>query len=216
MTCIVVIAKSPVPGRVKTRLCPPLTPLQAALVAEAALRDTLDAALAVRGARTVLALDGPRGRWLPRRVRVIRQRGAGLDERIAAAFCDAGTPALLIGMDTPQVPSAMLAVALDTLLGPATDAVLGAATDGGWWAAGLRRADPRAFAGVPMSTPRTYVAQRRRLGELGLRIAELPAFRDVDTMDDAIAVAREAPRTRFAMALDAVVREPALTTAARP
>lgn len=204
MRTILVIAKSPVPGSVKTRMCPPLTHHQAAYVAEAALRDTLEAAMSVRGARTVLALDGPRGPWLPRGVRVIAQRGTGLADRIASAFSDAGGPAVLIGMDTPQVSSALLASALDKLMSADVDAVLGRAADGGWWAAGLRRADPRAFAGVPMSTIETGVAQRRRFGALGLRVAELKVLRDVDTFEDAVAVASEAPSTLFSAALASV------------
>jgi hypothetical protein len=190
-----------------------LTPAQAAAVAEAALRDTLEAAVAVRGVRTVLALEGPRCPWLPSGVRVVSQRGGGLDERIAAAFSDAGGPCVLIGMDTPQVSPAMLQKALDTLMSPTVDAVLGPAYDGGWWAVGLRRGDPNAFLGVPMSTPGTGSAQRRRLRALGLRVAELQRLRDVDTFDDAVAVACKAPHTRFAGVVDAIVASEAAPAA---
>jgi hypothetical protein len=201
MTRIVVIAKAPVPGRVKTRLCPPCTPEQAALIAEAALIDTLHVALSV--GETVVALDGPAGGWVPPGVRVIEQHGNGLDERIAAAFQDAGTPALLIGMDTPQVSVELLAECIETLRG--VDAVLGEAEDGGWWAAGLRRVDSRAFVGVPMSKRFTHEAQLRRLQALGWRVERLPVLRDVDTIDDALAVAAQAPHTRFGGAVDAVM-----------
>jgi hypothetical protein len=204
MTKILVIAKSPIAGRVKTRLCPPCTPSEAASIAEAALRDTLLAATAVREAEPVVVLHGPTGPWLPWGVRVISQRGEGLDERIAAAFCDAGTPALLIGMDTPQLTPMLLTDAIESLLRPGVDAVLGEAVDGGWWAAGLRRADPRAFTGVPMSKRFTHEAQLRRLHALGLRVERLPLLRDVDTFADALAVADEAPHTIFARTVDGV------------
>ncbi len=200
---IIVLAKAPVAGRVKTRLCPPLTPQQAADVAGAALRDTLRAATAVRGARTVLVLDGRPGPWIPGGVRVIPQRRGDLDERIAAAFVDGGGPALLVGMDTPQVNPALLAAAIDTLLRPGVDAVLGEAADGGWWAAGTRHPAPEAFRGVPMSTKRTHEFQQRSLIASGLCVAPLPRLRDVDTIDDAMAVAQLAPGSEFARALQA-------------
>jgi uncharacterized protein len=185
---LIVLAKAPVPGLSKTRLCPPCTPVQAGAVAEAALADTLAAAAEVAGVRPVLVLDGPRGPWLPAGIEVIRQRGGGLDERIAAAFEDCGGPALLIGMDTPQVTPALLRRCVDALMAPGIDAALGPALDGGWWAAGLRRSDPRAFLGVPMSTGQTCAQQRRRLAGLGLQVAELPTLSDVDVWEDALSV----------------------------
>ena len=78
---LVLIAKAPVPGRVKTRLTPPFTPEQAAALAESAIRDTLEVMQAVT-ARPVLAWDGPMRPWLPANAVVMRQRGSGLDERL--------------------------------------------------------------------------------------------------------------------------------------
>jgi len=195
---VIVIAKEPVPGRVKTRLCPPCSNDQAAAIAEAALADTLQAVSTADAGRPVLVLDGSPGRWVPPGLRVVPQRGRGLDERLAAAFEDVGGPALLIGMDTPQVHPAMLAGATAFLLGDGVDAVLGDAADGGWWAIGLRRADRRVFDGVAMSTSGTARAQLSRLAALGLRVARLPVLRDVDTWGDALAVAELAPGSRFA------------------
>jgi uncharacterized protein len=200
---LLVIAKEPLPGRVKTRLTPPCTPGQAAALATAALRDTLDAALACsRAGRRVLVLDGRAPGWLPDAVEVIPQRGAGLAERLAAAFADAGAPAFLVGMDTPQVTPALLDEGLGALEREA--AAVGLASDGGYWGIGLRNADEAVFRGVPMSEPSTGSMQLRRLIALGLRPARLPELRDVDTIADARAVAAGAPRTRFAAALSAI------------
>lgn len=196
---LIVIAKAPVPGRVKTRLCPPCTPVQAAALAEASLRDTLAAALQTRAARRVVALDGAPGPWLPDGFEVIPQRGSGLAERLACAFADAGGPAFLIGMDTPQVRPEWLDAGLDAL--SERHAALGASPDGGYWGIGLRRPDPAVFAGVPMSEYFTGAVQRARLAMLGLATAVLRPLLDVDTFADALAVAREAPRSRFAAAL---------------
>jgi uncharacterized protein len=197
---LLVIAKEPVPGQVKTRLCPPCTPEQAARLALAALEDTL--AACDGAARRVLVLDGRPGAWLPPGWDVIPQRGAGLVERLVAAFADAGGPALLIGMDTPQVAPVLVEEGLRALADH--DAVFGPASDGGYWAIGLREHDPRVFAGVPMSRIYTGAIQRARLAALGLRTRDLPELRDVDDMAAARAVAAAAPGTRFAAALSAI------------
>jgi rSAM/selenodomain-associated transferase 1 len=200
---LVVMAKSPVAGQSKTRLCPPLEPAQAATLAEAALADTLQAVAWTPGAaRRLLVLDGEPGPWLPDGFAVVAQRGEGLGERLAHAVADVGEPLLMVGMDTPQVTRAQLAAALARLDDPAVDAVLGPTTDGGYWAIGLAAADPAVFDGVPMSTARTGAKQRARLDALGLRTAPLEALRDVDTFEDAVAVATLAPWTRFAATLE--------------
>jgi rSAM/selenodomain-associated transferase 1 len=201
---LAVIAKAPVPGRSKTRLSPPLSPMEAAELAEAALADTLEAVAATAATRKVLVLEGRPGPWLPDGIEVISQRGAGLDERLANAFTDLAAPALIIGMDTPQVGPQRLEDALGHL--SSADAVLGPAADGGYWAFGLRSSEPRALLGVPMSTTRTFTSQRGRLRALGLDCAELGTLLDVDTFDDALAVAQDAPSTRFAEAVAAARR----------
>jgi len=203
-TTIIVIAKAPVPGRVKTRLCPPCTSDEAATLAAAALDDTLDVVAATPAVARVLALDGARGPWIPPGFVIVPQMGAGLDERLANAFAAVSGPALLIGMDTPQVDRGLLTSAMQTLHQPDVDAVLGPADDGGYWAIGLREADPRVFIGVPMSTAATGAAQLARLRSLGRCVAMLPSLRDVDTFADARAVAAIAPTRRFARALAAL------------
>jgi rSAM/selenodomain-associated transferase 1 len=207
---LMVIAKEPVPGRVKTRLTPPFTPRQAADLAQAALADTLAAAAGVAAVRHVIALDGAPDGWLPAGVHVLAQRGGGLDERIAAAFGDAyerlPVPIVLIGMDTPQVTTALLESALRPLADGTADATFGPAADGGFWLLGLRRPDPSLVLGVPMSTAGTGAAQLARLVGAGLRVRRLPCLRDFDTAADADAVARQAPRSRFAAALAAMPR----------
>ena len=196
------IAKAPVAGRVKTRLCPPFSPAAAAALAEAALRDTLAAVRGVPGVRRVLVLDGAPGPWVGPGIDVVPQRGDGLGERLAAAFADLGGPALVVGMDTPQLTAAHLRAALAALAG--RDAVLGPALDGGYWGIGLAAPHPRAFAGVPMSRADTCERQRAQLRRLGLSWAEAAPLRDVDDVADARAVARElAPGSAFARALSA-------------
>ena len=197
---LIVIAKEPVPGRVKTRLVPPLTDSEAAHLARAALSDTLRVASAADARQRVLALDGRPGPWLPRGWRVVAQPTGALDVRLVAAFGAASSgPALLIGMDTPQVRSAQLA-AFDPV---AYDACLGLAEDGGYWAIGLRNPALAAevISDVPMSTSHTGAEQLRRLHAAGLRVQLLDTLADVDTIDVAFGVAAAAPSTEFAAAL---------------
>ena len=201
------IAKAPVPGRVKTRLTPPFTPDQAAALARAALSDTLAAAAAARGAaRRVIVLDGDPGPWLPPGFEVIAQRGDGLEERLAAAFEDVADPAFLVGMDTPQVTPALLEEGLRAVSSGGT--AFGAALDGGWWCIGLQPGTHHVFDGVPMSTERTGVVQLARMRTLGMDPAILRPLLDVDTYEDALTVAAEAPESRFAITLeDAAVEQ---------
>lgn len=204
---LIVIAKEPVPGRAKTRLAPALGDDGAAELAAAALADTLDAVTAAArsgGHPVLLALDGEPGPWLPPappEIRITPQRGAGLGERLGAAFDDAGGPALLVGMDTPQLRPGMLTSACELLGAPGCDAVIGLAEDGGYWAIGLREPDASRFAGVPMSEDETGARQLEALHAAGLETRQLPVLADVDEIGDAERVAAEAPGTRFAAAL---------------
>ncbi|MEU7058044.1 DUF2064 domain-containing protein [Streptomyces sp. NPDC046197] len=196
MTTLLVIAKEPRPGSVKTRLTPPFTPRQAAALAEAALSDTLRTVAATPASRRVLVLDGAPGRWLPPGFDVVPQCAGDLDARLAAAFAGCDGPALLIGMDTPQVTPELLTVDFT-----GCDAYFGPAEDGGFWALGLADPDPSLLTGVPMSTAVTGAVQRERLVAAGLRVQDLPRLRDVDTAADARAVAACAPHGRFAARL---------------
>lgn len=201
---LIVIAKRPVAGRVKTRLVPPLSYSQAADLAAAALTDTLDAVDAAPSLQKLLAFDGPVDGWLPAAWTHCAQPAGGLDRRLGAAFLAAGQgPALLVGMDTPQLrPEHLTRFDLSRY-----DACLGPATDGGYWSIGFR--DPavasRAIESVPMSTDHTAEEQLRRLSALGLRVQVLDELIDVDTIDDADIVAALAPRSAFAATMARIV-----------
>ena len=204
---LLVVAKSPVAGRVKTRLGSVIGPDAAAEVAAASLLDTLDACAAALGPeRCHLALDGDlveavRGPEIMAALEdwtVTAQRGHGFAARLVSAHDDAGVgPVAQIGMDTPQVTAAHLADVFTALVDQ--DAVLGPADDGGWWVLGRR--DPCVVGpvgDVAMSEPTTYDDTRAALVDQGLRVGVTGALRDVDTVEDAEAVAEAAPHTRFA------------------
>ena len=204
---VVVIAKEPLAGTVKTRLCPPLTASEAAHVAAAALADTLEVVGRSNCRSTVVAFEGESQGWVPDRFVVVPQRRGGFGQRLAGAIDDAWgrteCPVLLIGMDTPQVTVADLGRAAAGLLSPGVDAVLGPADDGGYWLIGLRRPEPGVFEDVPMSTDHTASDQRIRLGSLGLACTVIHGLQDVDTISDAWAVAQLVPNSSFAASLRA-------------
>jgi uncharacterized protein len=187
---VTVIAKTPTPGRVKTRLCPPCTPHQAAEVAAAALADTFDGIdrvhAAHRGLRRVVLLDGDPGEWVRPGYDVVAQRGDGLGERLANGFAELG-PGVIVGMDTP-VATRWLGLAVRAVRDGVD--VIGLALDGGYWAIGLTTIDPRVFADVPMSTPSTGITQLRRLHAMGRPARLLPAARDLDDVEDLRLAAR--------------------------
>ena len=215
---VLMVAKAPVPGQAKTRLAADIGADAAAEVAACALLDLVDVVRAAR-ARLVVALSGglagaARGAEVEAALAgadVFAQRGDGFADRLAAAHADAHrlliaagrpVPVLQVGMDTPQLSVRLLSESLRTAA--AHDAVLGPAEDGGWW--GLAVGDPRwaeGLRGVPMSRADTGELTLRALRVAGAEVAMLPRLRDVDTWSDALAVARLAPRGRFAAAVRA-------------
>lgn len=215
---ILVVAKAPEPGRVKTRLCPPLEPAQAADIAAAALLDTLSAATHAVGGdrrRIIVAIDGQvslacRSSDIGRSLKgclVIDQRGIDFAERLAHAHSDAKqqlpeSPILQVGMDTPQMTSELLVSAARQLMSGTNDAVLGPASDGGWWLLGLRDADhATALRSVMMSSPSTGRLTREALQSRGLTVSLVDQLTDVDEWSDALAVAQTCATTRFSEAV---------------
>lgn len=203
MTALVLIAKEPVAGRVKTRLHPPLTLEQAAMIAAAAIDDTLAALAAVPATRRVLLFDGVTVPPAAADYEVVAQATGGLDERLAAIFDLLDEPTVLVGMDTPQLTAGDLAPAFATDFGE-MDAWFGPAADGGFWALGMRSPRGDLIRGVPMSQDDTGEHQRARLDAAGLRVGTLPTLTDVDTIDSARKAAAAAPLSRFARLLSSI------------
>lgn len=212
---LLVVAKAPVPGKAKTRLAAELGDAAAAAVAAAALLDTLEV-VRTTGCPSVVALAGDlhaaaRRREVERALgehQVVRQRGRGFAQRLANAHADAaaaaGTSAVVqVGMDTPQLAVTDLRSAVTALTD--ADAALGPASDGGWWCLAVRRAElARCLVGVAMSRPDTGRRTHSELLRAGAgAVILLAELRDVDTLPDALAVARGAPGSRFAAALAA-------------
>ncbi len=201
---IAVIAKECIPGKAKTRLTPPLTPAQAAALAQTSLSQTLETVRSFPAARRVLVFDGTPLRRDAAGFEVVAQSAGRLDERLAAICSLVTGPLLILGMDTPQLSLAPLAglVADWSAPTPRHDAWIGPASDGGFWALGLHRPDGGLVRGVEMSTPRTGAQQLARLASAGLAVGMLPTLTDVDHFADALAAARDCSGTPFARAVD--------------
>ncbi|MFJ3385994.1 MULTISPECIES: DUF2064 domain-containing protein [unclassified Curtobacterium] len=209
---VVVIAKECLPGKVKTRLTPAITPEAAAQVAAGSLDDTLRTVAALPVARRVLFFDGAVTPGAAVDFEVLHQPGGGLDERLGHLFDTMTGPTLLVGMDTPQLSAADLTPVLRE---PDRDAWFGPAEDGGFWALYLREPDGAHLRGVPMSQDDTGAVQLARLVDAGLDVGTLVTLLDVDTVPDARRVAELVPDSSFAAALAASLTSH-LTTATTP
>ncbi|TPW75511.1 TIGR04282 family arsenosugar biosynthesis glycosyltransferase [Schumannella soli] len=207
MTTVALIAKECRPGRVKTRLHPPLTLDEAAEVAAASLADTIAVVRDLPATRRVLFFDGEATADLATGFDVLPQPEGGLDARLGALFDAVDGALLLVGMDTPQLAAEDMSAffdevdATETGAGDHPAAWFGPALDGGFWALGMTSvagARGDLIRGVPMSRDDTGAVQRRRLMDAGLSVRDLPPLRDLDTVDDLRAITIEHPRLRTA------------------
>lgn len=188
---ILIFAKAPAAGRVKTRLIPALGPQGAAELHARLLGEVVARLSAARIAPIELWCDpDPAAVPFARLARAYgltchRQQGADLGERMRRAAAEAlgrGAPVLLVGTDCPPLDGAYVASALAAMAGQ--DAVLGPAEDGGYVLLGLRRAAPELFADLPWGTEQVAAITRERMQGLGWRWAEQPALWDLDRPAD--------------------------------
>ncbi len=188
---LVVVAKQPEPGRVKTRLSPPLSPDEAAALAQALLDDTVRACLSVTGADLFLGYASSSGSsdWFAARfpcAGLLPQGEGDLGARMARLFesvLGAHAAAVLVGADLPLLTAARIEAALDALTTPGS-VVLGPALDGGYYLVGLRRPQPALFAPMAWSTPGVLAETLQRARGAGLSATLLPPERDLDTPSD--------------------------------
>jgi rSAM/selenodomain-associated transferase 1 len=180
-----VMAKQPVPGRVKTRLCPPLSPEQAAGLAAALLADALSVLAATPEVITAIAADGeitPPPGFLR-----VAQRGDGLSARIpnaAADLLDGADGVLLFGADTLGLSPADLAHAAALLAAPGDRVVLGPSQDGGYWLIGLKAPHPELFQGMRWSHARVLDDQLAACARQGPPVAFTATRADCDGPED--------------------------------
>jgi len=196
-TALVIFAKAPIPGHVKTRLSPPLTPDEAATLHGSFVLDTLERTKAAVG-RLKLSMDrylacAPSSSHVFFKIMEERQGvklidqvgddlGARMHQAVEAMFSRGYRRTLLLGTDVPTVPLEHFKQAL-TLL-DSHELVLGPALDGGYYLIGMNRTIPELFTNMPWSTDQVLRLTQDRAAQLGLKTALLQPWRDVDTLAD--------------------------------
>ncbi|MRR57942.1 MAG: glycosyltransferase [Deltaproteobacteria bacterium] len=207
---LVIFAKQPVPGRVKTRLSPPLSPSDAARLYLCMLSDTIEAVASLNHVERFLffepsdgAEDFFRDAWPD--LTVVPQQGGGLGERLENAFArlfSAGFDAVAaIGTDSPDLPAEYVEDAFRILEERRADVVFGPVEDGGYCLVAMGRLHPELFRDIPWSTGMVLERSEAAAVSLGLGTARIPAWHDIDTGRDLERLLREgnpdeAPRTR--------------------
>lgn len=189
LCALAVMAKAPRPGKVKTRLAPPLTLDQSASLNICFLRDTTANIAAVRGGAGVLCYTpvGDESAFTgiaPVGFSLIEQRGDGFGERLYFAATDllaCGFGAVcLIDSDSPTLPHAALQQAVDELSRPGDRVILGGSHDGGYYLIGLKQAHTAPFERITWSTEFVLAETLERCAEAGLEVVHLPTWYDVD------------------------------------
>ena len=198
-SALIIFAKAPIPGQVKTRLCPPLTPDEAASLHGSVVLDMLERSRGAAAMDRFLACapssDHVFFKILEERhgVRLITQTGDDLGARMGRAMADAFASGyrhvLVIGTDLPTLPGSAFVDAVKLLA--AHDLVLGPTLDGGYYLIGLRKPAPELFTGIPWSTNRVLSLTREHAAARGLHTALLPVRRDIDTVEDLAALIEE-------------------------
>jgi rSAM/selenodomain-associated transferase 1 len=199
-----VFAKQPLPGQVKTRLTPPLSPAEAAALYEISLRETLERCCAA-GLAPVLFYAGNRDYFRSTfpDVELVAQVPGDLGRRMTAAmarfFQEANCRgAVLIGSDSPDMPLTLLREAFSTLLDNASDCVIAPAADGGYVLIGLRHLWAELFTQVPWSSREVLAVTRIKAVNSGLRYQEISGWEDVDDLPSLQRLLKRSPQSQTA------------------
>lgn len=192
LCALAIMAKAPRPGKVKTRLSPPLTPDQAAAINTCFLRDTTEniAALAEAGGCAGVISYTPVGDehlfegLLPQEYRLVPQRGDDFGERLLTSAQDllscGFSSVCLIDSDSPTVPREAFAMAVDALQRPGNRIVLGPSQDGGYYLIGMKQAHTAPFENITWSTASVFAETVAAIQRIGVELVTLPLWYDVD------------------------------------
>ncbi|MGI0016382.1 MAG: TIGR04282 family arsenosugar biosynthesis glycosyltransferase, partial [Nitrososphaera sp.] len=188
---LVVVAKAPSPGLVKTRLCPPLTLAEASALYECLLEDIVSKMWSCQGSEFWIAY-APEGEEyfkqnFPERA-LLTQRGKDLGERLHHIFVDLfhmGYKEIIVAdSDSPTVPLSSIQRAYRQLNKEDYDVVLGPSSDGGYYLIGLKCPAAGLFQRIPWSTELVMEKTLERASELGLKAGLLPVAYDIDIEED--------------------------------
>ncbi|MEE9391601.1 MAG: TIGR04282 family arsenosugar biosynthesis glycosyltransferase [Planctomycetota bacterium] len=197
-SCLVLMAKTPQPGFVKTRLVPPLNSEQAATLYDAMLRDSLDASYAPQLWQLVIAFWPEEHRGFfegligDRDVELLQQKGCDLPARMSGVFqtlTQRFERVVMRNTDSPQLSTEQLAKALATLC-DRDDLVFGPDQGGGYYLVGMSEFKDTLFD-AQASTDSNYDETLSRAQDIGYRPHELGAELDVDHIRDLNALAEK-------------------------
>lgn len=190
---LIIFAKWPEPGKVKTRLSPPLTPDESAELYRCMLLDTLDATSGIVGIKRLIFFGGPAQRAADFRMMapdadVYRQRGKDLGERLAAAFettfANGFRRVAVIGTDSPHMPPERIPEAFSLLNGGSADVVIGPTEDGGYYLLALNKPHLGIFHDMPWSSSKLLHETIWHAEKIGLRPSQLLPCFDLDRVED--------------------------------
>lgn len=189
---LVIFAREPLPGKVKTRLAASIGHQAATDLYTAMLQDVQRMATGLESAQGILFWTEdatlPQTLQTAPQLTSYRQTGNDLGERMANAFAsvfaDGFDACCIIGSDAPDLPPDIVMQAFESLETDMADVVFGPAIDGGYYLIGMRRLWDGVFDRVPWSVPETLDKNLQRAAELGLRSTLLPAWHDIDTVED--------------------------------
>lgn len=192
---VVMVAKEPVPGKVKTRLCPEISPAEAAGLYRCFLLDRIREIGAMTGVdrgiaytpeearETFSALTGDGFELFP-------QRGDDLGERLNNIFVDKlakGYAAVaIVDSDSPDLPNSLIKEALRLILSKQAEVVFGPCHDGGYYLVGMRKPHPALFCNIPWSTGKVLSESLENARKLGLNVKLLACWNDLDTFEDVL------------------------------
>ena len=191
-TALIVFAKAPVAGQVKTRLCPPLTPDEAASLHGSLVLDLLERCQSLKECDRILAgaptpehpfFGAMKARFkIPIWEQVGDDLGARMAHAIQAALGSSYQSVLIVGTDIPGITVSLITTAFKSLQDH--DIVLGPTIDGGYYLIGLRSPAPELFENMPWSTDQVFFFTQEKAKAIGLSLKILPRLRDLDTVDD--------------------------------
>ena len=200
---LVIVAKAPVVGQVKTRLCPPLSAAEATELFRCFLVDTVERACTLPDTQVCLAFAPADSEalfraLLPFPLRYLPQRGNGLGERLVNIFADllqqGFSKIVIMDSDSPTLPTAYLQEAFTSLSDPGTDAVFGPCRDGGYYLVGARAVHRGLFENITWSTALVLAETLAQARLHKLHLTLLPSWYDVDNGADLRELAAELGR----------------------
>ena len=194
---LILFAKAPIPGLVKTRLCPPLEVAAASALHTSLVRDACELLMSFDGvAELELCLDTPTDSWSEYALTRTLQGEGNLGDRLRRAMIRAleqgSRQVMVVGADSPGLPAGHLQALLDA----EADAALGPTEDGGYYAIKCRQTAPAMFDGIRWSSADTFHDTVRALSKCGFTVETGPAWFDVDEPPDLLALmeASDLPR----------------------